>query len=65
MGKGVPGDYSHDLHREFTSFAHPCTAVTKLQANLPTRSKDSVRRKEIILAQLGDPDALLPERFVP
>src|SRR5437667_6761600 len=22
MGKGVPGDYSHDLHREFTSFAH-------------------------------------------
>jgi hypothetical protein len=65
VGKGAPGDYSHDLHREFTSFANPCTAVPKLQANLPTGSKDSVRRKEIILAQLGDSDALLPERFVP
>src|SRR5882762_1316714 len=65
VGKGAQGDYSHDLHWEFTSLAHPCAAVPKLQANLPTGSKDSVRRKEIILAQLGDPDALLPERFVP
>jgi hypothetical protein len=38
--------------------------VSKLQANLPTGSADSARRKEIILAQLGDPNALLPERFV-
>ncbi len=35
-----------------------------LQVNLPTGSADSVRRKEIILAQLGEPYALLPERFV-
>ncbi len=49
----------------FTSFPHLCAAVTKLQANLPTEIADSVRRKEIIRAQLGDPDALLPERFVP
>ena len=65
MGKGVPGDYSHDLHREFTSFAHPCTAVTKLQANLPTESADSVRRKEIIRAQLGDSDALFAREVRP
>ena len=65
VGKGALGDYSHDLHREFTSFAHPCTAVTKLQANLPTESADSVRRKEIIRAQLGDSDALFAREVRP
>src|ERR1700730_17588168 len=26
------GNYSCDMHREFTSFPHPCAAVPKLQA---------------------------------
>jgi hypothetical protein len=59
------GGHSCDLHREFTSFPHLCAAVTKLQANLLTGSADSVRREEIILAQLWDSDALLRGRFVP
>jgi hypothetical protein len=65
VGKGELGDYCYGLHRKFTSFPHLCAAVPKLQANLPTGSADSVGREEIILAQLCDSDALLPERFVP
>ena len=65
MGKGALGDHSYNLHREFTSFPHLCAAVPKLQANLLTGSADSVRREEIILAQLWDSDALLRGRFVP
>ena len=53
MGKGELGDYSYDLHREFTSFPHLCTAVSKLQANLPTRGADNVRRKETVSTQPG------------
>ena len=59
MGKGELGDYSCDLHREWTPFPHLCAAVPKLQSNLPTGGAENVRQKEIILAQLGDPDAAL------
>jgi len=59
VGKGELGDYSCDLHRECTPFPHLCAAVPKLQSNLPTGGSESVRQKEIILAQLGDPDAAL------
>jgi hypothetical protein len=31
MGKGEQGDYSCNLHREFTSFAHLLAAALKLR----------------------------------
>jgi len=51
VGKGALGDYSM-ICTGIHIFCTPCTAVT-LQANLPTESADSVRRKEIIRRSLG------------